>query len=748
MQIWSISAIGLLLSITLCSCSQVGDLWDGQFEWPGEHTPQAAATTQGSADAETRQQALISTAAPKSLAPPPDAPRQVFVGTEEFINRGAAARANNHDSARGDISFDFVDADVREVARSILGDTLKLNYAVDPNVQGVITAQTSSPLPRSEILSTFEDILSLHGISIVKSGELYELVAEADVLQSAMVPRLRARTAQPFEAFGVEIIPLDFIAAKEMANILEPFLPSGSILRVDSNRNMLLVAGTRRIRSSATEIVEIFDVDWFSGTSFALVPLRSSRATAIIEDLEKVFGDQAEGALSGLVRFIPIERTNALLVITSKPAYLEKARAWIDRFDIGSETRERRIFVYRVQNGRASDLADVLGRIFGADRRQAPQLPPGQLAPGLQPVQITSAKPSPFARRHIEARSSQNSESADPETAAPELPQKSETPPIHSRATGRGMDRPADRKGIGFVEDGDIRIIADEVNNSLVILATPAEYRQVENAIRQLDVMPLQVLIEATIAEVTLNRALRFGIQWFLRAGDSSLTLSRFAKGVVAPQFPGFAYVLSASDADVVIDALDRITDVKVVSSPKLMVLDNRTAELQVGDQVPIATQSAVSVISPDAPQVNTIEFRDTGVVLTVTPLVNAGGLVTLEIEQEVSDAVPTTTSALDSPTIQQRRISSSVAVQSGETIALGGLIRDQQNREREGLPVLSSIPVLGHLFGSTEKLNQRTELLVLITPRVIRDPDEARSVTEELRERVHVFTSDKEGSE
>jgi general secretion pathway protein D len=252
-----------------------------------------------------------------------------------------------------------------------------------------------------------------------------------------------------------------------------------------------------------------------------------------------------------------------------------------------------------------------------------------------------------------------------------------------------------------------------------------------------LDTQPLQVLIEATIAEVSLNDQLKYGVEWFFQQNNNSLNLAQAASGIPTAVFPAFSYVYEGANAKVVLQALDQITHVNVISSPQLMVLDNRSALLQVGDEVPIITQSAVSVTDPAAPIVNSVQFRDTGVILNVTPRVNSSGDVELDIEQEVSDVVPTTTSTIDSPTIQQRKIKSSVSVHDGETIALGGLIRDRQSRGKSGVPGLSDIPVVGTLFGTKNNTGERTELLVLITPHVVRSPAEADAITDELRQRV-----------
>jgi general secretion pathway protein D len=455
-----------------------------------------------------------------------------------------------------------------------------------------------------------------------------------------------------------------------------------------------------------------------AGMSFALFPVQVADAKDLVADLETVFLD-GDSPLDGVIRFVPIERLNAVLAISPQPAYLDRAETWIDRLDRGAEGAGRRIFVYHVQNGRAADLSDVEAEI--SERRAAP-VP--ELAPGLSPVSI-GLEPAP-ERAPAEAEAAAAPAGAEPEPIRPA--------PLQAASAPR-------RNDLGAIEaiegSGNIRVIADETNNALVILATTAEYRMIEATLKRLDITPLQVLIEVTIAEVTLTDDLRYGLQWFFESGDNSATFSTLSTGAVASAFPGFSYLLSGTDARVVLNALSEITDLRVISSPQLMVLDNQSARLQVGDQVPIATQSAVTVSDPDAPIVNSIQFRDTGVILEVTPRVNAGGLVVLDVLQEVSDVIATTTSDIDSPTIQQRSIESTVAVQSGDSVALGGLIKDRDENSVSGVPLLSSIPLLGNLFKTTDNREIRTELLVLITPRVVRDRREALEVTDELRRRL-----------
>lgn len=285
--------------------------------------------------------------------------------------------------------------------------------------------------------------------------------------------------------------------------------------------------------------------------------------------------------------------------------------------------------------------------------------------------------------------------------------------------------------------DGAPNVVADDARNAIVVWGNDREQEAFSRLIHSLDTTPVQVLLEATIAEVALTDELNFGLRWFFESGDLRTTFSDASNGAVAPNFPGLSFLFSGSSAAVALNALSSITDVEVVSSPSLLVLDNREAVLQIGDEVPVATQQVREISDPDAPIVNTISFRDTGIILSIRPRVSRGGQVILDIEQEVSSVSNTTTSGIDSPTISQRRIETNVIVGDGQTIALGGLIEERRNRTDAGVPGLSRAPVVGALFRDRGDSAGRTELLILITPRVIRNGHEAQAVTDELRHRI-----------
>jgi general secretion pathway protein D len=468
------------------------------------------------------------------------------------------------------------------------------------------------------------------------------------------------------------------------------------------------------------------------GRSFALVPLRFAAAERLQRELEAIFASAEAGPLEGVVRFLPIEHMNGMLVMSTRPDYVDEARRWIERLDQGVETGARRLYVYPVQNGRAADLAALLGELFVTGQEPSGRgalFPPGAATTRLSSTRAGIAHPFEGALPTAAPTGAVDDPVAEIPVIAGAPP-----PPLPVAGPGRSLRAAEARAAAAGLGQEGLRILADEASNSVVFLATAAEYRTIEEALRQLDIAPLEVLIEATIAEVTLNEQLRYGLQWFFKFGTNSFTFA--GNGIPLSQFPGFSYVgTSGADIRVVLNALEAVTDLDVVSSPQLVVLNNQEASLQVGDQVPVVTAQAVNVAT-DQTLINTIQFIDTGVILRVRPRVNASGLVTLELEQEVSDPV----GGGLTPTINQRRIRSTVAVHDGETIALGGLIRDRRSKTRNAVPLLGDIPVLGEAFANTDRSQARTELLVLITPRVMRNMVEARRITDELRNRVRAL--------
>ena len=637
---------------------------------------------------------------------------EVYQGSGSMVNLSVAGRERS-EPADGDITLNFQDAEIGEVVKTILGDILQKNYVLDEDVRGTVHLQTSRPLSADELIPTLETLLQFNDAVLLKSQNFYEIVPADRAPSGAFVPRIQLKAGSGYQ---VLILPLRYIASSEMMKILEPLKPERGLIEVDERRNLLTVAGTEEELTNIRETVRIFDVDQLKGMSVGLFRLKSVEADTIVEELEAIFGDAADGPLAGLVRFMPIERLNALLVMTPQKKYLTDVRVWINRLDRAEDRRGLNMYVYYVQNGKADNLAEMLGELFEGQRRS-------------QRLQS--------ARNELERSATAPNEGSSEEAAADGGSERSDA--LRTKVSAQTGDGSS-------LDVGDVSIIADEENNALLILATPLDYEKVHDAIVKLDVLPLQVLVEATIVEVSLQDELRYGLQWFFKSSldnkSARGSLGNIPIGTTDDFFPSANFeVFDAVGTRLLLNALAQDSKLNVISSPSLMVLDNHTATIRVGDQVPVRTSETTANQSDNLNTTSTIQFKDTGVLLEVTPRVNAGGMVVLDIKQEVNDVDQTTTSGIDSPTIIQRQIETSVAVQSGETLVLGGLIKENKNQSSSGVPGVRHVPVLGWLFGGEGKSLDRTELVVMITPTAVTDKDEAREVTREYREKLRGVT-------
>ncbi|MGF1475499.1 MAG: type II secretion system secretin GspD [Geminicoccaceae bacterium] len=590
------------------------------------------------------------------------------------------------------LTLNLVDVGVSELASKVLGDLLGVPYVIEDEIEGLITLEAPRPVPPRQVIALLESALAAKGAALIRQGDVLRLVAAE--------PGSTALRSSPVEygaigdqiGYANRILRLKHIAPSEMIRLLEPVMGPDATLSADDKRRLLMVSGSRAELTQIQETVEIFDVDWLRGMSFAMLPVRSGNVAEIASELTLMVADAPEVEQSSATRILPIERSRSILVVTPYPGVVDLAEMFMPLLDQGAADQDD-IHVYEVQNRTARELADLVNQVFGGVTAKS-EADQSLLAPGASPVSL----------------SADGGEALDFAPAEP------------SRPAGSAKK---------------LYAVADDTNNALILRLPPELVEQALAVTERLDAAPNQVLLEMTIAEVTLADDLRYGLEWFFQFGDFQAQFAGAADGLVAPRVPGLSLLLSGADAAVVLNALSGITDVNVISSPSIMVLDNRQATLQVGDQVPIVTQSAVSITDPAAPIVNSVSYRDTGVTMRVAPRVGDNGLVLLEIEQDVSDVVPTTTSGIDSPTIQQRRIATTVAVNDGESLALGGLIRDANGVITTGVPLLQDIPGLGELFKTTDISEQRTELLVMITPRVVRDASDAKAMTQELRQRM-----------
>jgi len=593
------------------------------------------------------------------------------------------------------VSLNFVNVEIQEFIRAVFDEVLKENVVVDPNLNGRVTVRTTDPVSRSAALNLVRNVLQLNNATLSKAGGAFRVSGRAAGAAG------RGQIGE-----NIRIMPVRYLNAEQARAALQPFSGQGTEITANVDGRYLVLSGGMPDLDNLSQVLQTLDVDQMQGMSFALIPLKDANATSVSGELTQMFG---QGGAQGF-RAMPIQRMNAVLLMTHNTQNLSRARAWIEQLDqSGSDSRQVRVFP--VQNRRATDIAQILnGMLAGAGPEAAPKSNNTITPPSLTPASTQTTGASRVA-------------GITPATTFDHFKPT-------SLANPNSIEAPADGSN-SLLQGAQVR--PDVSTNSLVVMARPEAYGLIEATIRRLDVLPTQVLIEATIAEVGLNDTLRHGVRWYFQKGLHGLSLTDGA-GQVAP-LPGLSYVFSVPQGRIVVDALEKVTDVEVISSPALTVLDNETANLKVGDQVPIATRSARSVTNPEAPIVNDIELKDTGIILSVTPRVNSSGLVMLDISQEVSDVTPTSTSNIDSPTIRQRKINSSVAVQSGQEIVLGGLISSAHQSGKDGVPLLKDIPILGAAFTSRGGYERRrTELLIIIRPTVIANRLDVQQVTEEIK--------------
>ncbi len=639
-------------------------------------------------------------------APPREEPL-VERGTGKFLDERAASRPLPPPPQDGELVLNFENESVQAVVKAILGDLLQQNYVIAPGVGGTVTFSTARPIRIEQAMPILEMLLAWNNATLVWQDGRYVVLPIAQAIPGNLAPRIGP--AEAAKGYELRAVPLRYISASEMEKLLQPYIRPGAIVRTDNLRNMIVLAGTARELATYLQTIEVFDVDWLAGMSVAIFPIESVEVAKLLPELEAVFGEGANTPLAGLFRFLPIERLNAILVITTQPKYLDEAEKWIRRLDRGGTASGARLYVYDVKNVKAADLAGYLNEIFGgtSGRRAAAG---GTVAPGLQPVEIRAIN--------------------DPRGAAPVSEAKAAEPPPPPPGAGGA--------GIALGDTDDVRITAIEESNSLLIRATPSQYEAVLAAIRRLDRVPLQVHIETRIIEVALNDQLRFGVQWFFENARNQQGAPRARGGTLGQQ--GLTWSFVTSDWSSILETLDSISETRVISAPSVVVLNNKSANINVGRQIPVVSTfidpiGGIGGTPGTGFQRGLVQFRDTGVILNVTPRVNPGGLVFMEIRQE--DSTPEeSVDATGNVPVSRRSIETEVAVQSGQTVLLGGLIKQTEGQARAGAPGLSRIPVLGGLFGRQNRTADRQELLVMITPTVIGSVEDAENLTEEYRRR------------
>jgi len=641
--------------------------------------------------------------------------------------------------------INFESTPIATVAKAILGDILSAGYTIDPRVQGTVSLSSGRAVPRKDLLFVLENALRMSGVALVHGAEGYRLIPTAEAVASGSADWAR----DPSAGYGISVIPLQFVSAQTLIKLFDNYAAKPGTVRAEPSRNLIIIQGNSADRRAAIQTALSFDADWMTGQSIGIYPVSNSTPEPIINELNRII-DAGQGGLSqDLVKLEPIGRQNAILAVARKPELLKRVATWITRLDksggAGTDVK-----VYRMRYGDARQVAKLLNDMFVGSGGSDLDSPANQLSPGSGAMASSSTQAN--------TRNVQQSSTTPALTSAPGQTQQASTSQpsnFDSRFNGQRVAGPAMWAGGNATSTSpapgaaapilpNVRITADAVNNNLLIYANQESYNIITRALAQIDRPQLQVAIDATIAEVTLNDELQYGVQFFIKSTNlgappnTGSIVNTAAKAVLNRVLPGFNFLMGTeAEPQLIINALHSVTDVKILSNPSLVVVDNQFATLQVGDQIPVTTQSAQSVIAPGAPVVNNIDYRNTGVILRVAPRINANGNVLLNIEQEISAVADNGNQTTLTPTVSQRRVASSIAVASGQTVLLAGLVSETQNRGRNGIPGLDRIPGIGEVFSQNSGKAQRTELIIFIRPQIIRNGVDAYHVAAELRDKI-----------
>ena len=652
-------------------------------------------------------------------------------GSGSVINEQVAARAapSLSSASSGSATFNFEGESVHAVVKAILGDLLGQNYVIAPGVSGTVTLATPRPVSPGQALNLLEMVLGWNNARLVHSGGRYNIVPADQALAGTVAPSTAPASAA--RGFEVRVIPLKYISATEMKKVLEPYARPNAIVNVDAGRNVISLGGTRAELENYLRTVEIFDVDWLAGMSVGVFALQSGRADRVVADLEKVLGQDSGTPSAGMFRFLPLENANAVMVITPQARYLDQVQQWLERVDGAGGTP--RLFSYELKYIKARELAERLSEVFGQGSGGTGSADP-LLAPGATPLEIDGGRGVAGGRdQGTGLLGSGGGESGGSSEGGMEaslsLPQ---------RSTGNGavtLEVAGERVGVSAVEE----------TNTLLVRTTPSAWASMREVIDKLDVMPLQVHIEAQVAEVALQGELSYGVNWYFEnsvsdpfsLGGANLPPARGRnswediRGSITGS-AGLGWTFLGRNAAAVISALDEVTDVRLLQTPSIMVRNNAVATLNVGSRIPVYSVS-VSGISDN--QYSQVQYLNTGTILNVRPRVTRDGMVFLDIVQEVSSPEGDP-DANGNVRVNTRRMKTEAAVAAGDTVMLAGLIEDRTTNGSSGVPGLSRIPVVGSLFGSKRQSSRRSEVIVLLTPTIVRDPAEARRLTDEYGSR------------
>lgn len=618
-----------------------------------------------------------------------------------------------------DISMDNMD--LYPVLDLVLSQVLNINYIVDPNIRGSMSFRIIGDFNRDELLEVFNSVLQFHGLAITKGEHnIYKVVKKGDS------PRFSSEITHGVDKIAAEgdvisIIKVKYLSAINIANNLRNFTSPGALLLPEQTINAIILVDTEEVTDKISTIVNLIDTDFFKDIHWKLFELHNTKVDDISKDLEKILQNKGLYGRPGLdtsaFQIIPLKSINSILILTRWDDLLVTVEGWLKEFDKSETGGGSKVYVYFVQNGNAAEIADTLSRLFL----------------GRSSLKSTSKKQVLVKQTVKTSVDSKN-------TTTPQ--RQTNSTPSQSSTAGSPSSEISE----------DVEIIADEVNNAVLIRAKPKDYNIIMDVLKQIDRLPRQVLIEVFIMDVVLKDELQYGVEWFLKNkgvkfGDTDLNADAvFSDGTniaentaLGKGLAGFSYSLFNSSGALrgLVKAISEKTDVNVLSTPNILATDNQEASIEITSEVP--TLGSVTNLNTENP-LQSIDYRNAGIILTVKPSINDSGVVRMEIQQEVSEPLSETTAGINSPTFRSRKASTIIVAKDGETLVIGGLMQTKKTTESDGIPVLKDIPLLGMAFGSRSIGTEKTELIFALTPHVVHNTIQSDAITNEIAKDIEVL--------
>jgi general secretion pathway protein D len=751
MRLFKIRSMAVLLAVALTACSaftgqvaQTDDtLQDGvtlgnQTKTPGILAASAPAQAGKKSDAAPR------TADPILKGTPVQPAARSMPGTGKNAAREKSLRAgsdNASSQSRGAmIALNFDNADIFEVINA-LSDFLDINYIIDPAIKGKVNIHTTSEVDKRQLLSILETIFEMNNISVVKQGEFYKIMPSKDAQKQGVQVGIGRDIDNPDspDRMAIQIIPLKYVPSAEVVKVIKPFSSKNGEMVEFTKSNIIILFDTAANIQKIVTLVTVIDSDTFENNEVRFFKVKEANVTDLAKQLEGIFTslgiDKATGKGIGLA-VVPVEMAGIIVAVSPIPGVLDQMQHWVEVLDTIDKDADEQIFIYFVENGKADDISDILIQLYGGEATGRSQ----ERADARKSRDSSSKWSGGGSRRNRwgggggMGSGSQSSSSAS----------KTKT-----------TEKSAKAKTGGLLENG-IMIVTDEATNAIIIRANSQDYAKMKETIQRLDIIPRQVLIEVFIGEVGLSGDTQFGVEWALLQNNDKLggykgsgkLGQNFGAGLASALNPanaagvGFTYLFQSDRLQAFLIAQASNNKLNILSTPNIIASEGKEARIEVGEEVPIVTSEYVPLYTDTTTGANSstsrsIEYRNTGIILDVTPHINDKGLVAMEISQEVSKAQPITANGIQSPTITNRKAETSVVVQNGKTVVIGGIINNEGIATQSGIPYLSKIPLLGYLFSNTTDSSKKTELLIMITPHVIKDLGEAAALTDEYKSKM-----------